>query len=166
MESRKHEPHPSWSTLERALDAHRRGRPREALALCEAAWSLSRKVPGVASQQAAVIGSWYGYLAATIGGRLDEGLTLCRSASDQVFWEPRVFEHLARLEIQGGSRTRALQAVRRGLRLAPDDKDLAAIRRWLGVRRPPPIRFLSRDNPLNRLFGRLSYKAPVVPSSF
>lgn len=160
---KKTEPHPAWSTLERALAAHRKGRPREALALTEAAWNLVKKVPGVPTQQAAIVGSWYGYLAATIGGRLDEGLALCRSASDQVFWEPRVFEHLARLEIQGGSRTRALQAVRRGLKLAPDDSDLKAIRRWLGVRRPPPIRFLSRDNPLNRLFGRLSYKSPASP---
>jgi hypothetical protein len=100
---------------------------------------------------------------ATVDGRLAEGLRLCREAADVVFWEPRVFEHLARLEIEAGSRSRALDAVRRGLNLAPGDRDLLAIRRWLGVRRKPPIGFLHRENVLNQLFGRLTYRRPPFP---
>jgi hypothetical protein len=153
------ESHPCFTTLDRALVAYRKGRHREALALADAAWKLTKQVPG-APTHAAVVGSWLGFLMATVDSRLRDGLKLCREAADVVFWEPRVFDHLARLEIQAGSRQRALAAVRRGLKLSPDDRDLQSVRRWLGVRRRPPIRFLHRDNPLNRLFGKLSYKQP------
>ncbi len=151
--------HPCFSTLERALASYRSGRTREALALAEAAWTLSKEIPG-ASTQAGLVSSWYGFLLGTVGGNLDDGLMLCRDAAEHVFWEPRVFENLARLEIEAGSRTAALGAIRRGLKLNPEDRELKAIRRWLGVRRQPPVRFLSRNHPVNRMLGRLTHRPP------
>lgn len=156
--------HPCFSTLERALIAYRSGRTREALALAEAAFRLSKDLPG-ASTQAGAVSSWYGYLLGTVGGNLDDGLLLCRDAAEHVFWEPRVFENLARLEIEAGSRTAALAAIRRGLNLNPEDRELKVIRRWLGVRRPPAVRFLGRNHPLNRFLGQLTHRPPRIVAS-
>ncbi|RMG48944.1 MAG: hypothetical protein D6718_00730 [Acidobacteria bacterium] len=146
------------------MAAHRAGRPREALALAEAAWKMTREIPG-APPRAAVVQSWYGYLLATVAGKRRDGMELCRDALRRVFWEPRCYELLARLEIESGFRRKALETIERGLQVAPDDPDLQAIRRWLGIRRPPPFPFLDRAHPLNRWVGRLLHRARPQPAT-
>lgn len=147
--------HPSFLTLEKALTAYKNGQPREALAFCEAAWRMVQEIPG-APPQAALVGSWYGLLVGIVGGRLGEGMTLCRDAAKAAFWEPRVHENLARLELMAGHRREALATLERGLQLAPDDRELKQLRQSLGVRRQPPIGFLDRNHLLNRWVGLLT----------
>ncbi|UCF66673.1 MAG: hypothetical protein JSV80_12885 [Acidobacteriota bacterium] len=150
--------HPCFTTLDRALGAYRAGRPKEALALAEAAWRMTEDIPG-APPHAAVVSAWYGYLVGTVGSRWRDGVELCRSATRIAFWEPRVYELLARLEIEGEMRHRALASVQRGLALSPDDPELLQLRRWLGLRRTPVIWFLDRSHPINRWLGRLRHRA-------
>ncbi len=145
--------HPCFETMDRAARAYRHGDHRQALALAEASWKMLAEIPG-APPQAGLVTSWYGYLLALVGGKGHEGLKLAREAADIAFWEPRVFEHLARLELQVGSRRRALDAVRRGLALAPGDRELAELRRLLGIRKRPPLTFLDRKHPINRVLGQ------------
>lgn len=146
--------HPAIDTLQRATNARKLGRDREALALAEAAYRMLTQIPGAPPQSGAVV-SFYGLMLGTAGQRPAEGRRMCREAVAQHFWEPRVYEHLARLEFAMGERRRALEAAERGLALAPDDRDLRSIRSQLGVRRPPSIRFLHRSHPLNVFIGRL-----------
>lgn len=145
--------HPCFASLERACSAFRLGRQREALAMAEAAFQLTKEIPG-APPQAGLVASWYGFLLATEGGAFRDGLELCRQAAEQVFWEPKAFEHVARLELVSGSRVAALHAARRGLELSPNDDCLLSIRRELGVRQRPPLPFLGRSNPINRWVGQ------------
>gem|GEM_PF-5344760 len=39
-----------------------------------------------------------------------------------------------------------------------DVPELLRLRARPGVRRPPALRFLSRNHPLNRILGRLTYR--------
>ncbi len=144
--------HPSQETLQRAIRAFRHGHPREALALAEAAHRMVEEIPGN-PPHAGLAASWRSYLRALVDDELLEGLEGVRAAATIAFWEPRVFSHLAQLELRVGSRRRALDAVRRGLVLAPEDRELLAIRAELGVRQDPPLRFLSRTHPVNRMLG-------------
>lgn len=156
--------HPSISTLERAVLAFRRGLGREALALAEAAWQMAEKIPN-APPEAWMAESWYGYLLGTMARRPQEGLSRCRSAAAKVSWDPRSFEFLARLELATGNRKEAWEALQRGLELAPDNPELIILKQTLGVRRPPPLPFLHRSNPVNILLGRLRSRLTLVTST-
>ncbi|MBP7148652.1 MAG: hypothetical protein KBD01_14030 [Acidobacteria bacterium] len=149
--------HPSFGVLDRAISAHRRGHDQEALALAEAAWKMVANIPG-APPQAGVIGGFYGYLLGTVGSRMTEGLQLCGQACDAAFWEPRVFEYFARLQLASGRRREALLTLERGLAVSPDDRDLRALRRAMGTRQAPALSFLDRRHPLNRVIGRLLHR--------
>jgi hypothetical protein len=149
--------HPSFDTLARSRTAHRNGQPREALALAAASFRMLRDIPG-APRDAAVIPSWYGFLLGTVGNRASEGLTLCRNAAKELFWEPQVLENLARLELACGQRKDAVSTLERGLAIAPDDAGLRELRSQMGCRRPPPLPFLGRSHPVNRALGRIFYK--------
>jgi hypothetical protein len=55
----------------------------------------------------------------------------------------------------GGSRRRAVTALDLGLAVQPGNRSLQHFRGMLGVRRPPVLRFLGRDHPINVALGRL-----------
>jgi tetratricopeptide (TPR) repeat protein len=153
--------HPALDTLRRAVNAHRLNQAREALALAEAAYRMLQQIPGAPPQSGSVV-SFYGFLLGTVGRRPAEGLALCREAVADHFWEPRVYEHMARLELAIGERRRALEAAERGLALSPEDRDLLGLRSDLGIRKSPPIRFLDRSHPINVFFGRMRRRQPAT----
>jgi hypothetical protein len=102
-----------------------------------------------------VAASYLGYCIATVQGRRDEGVKLCRHALRMEVFSSEIWHNLARIHLLQGDRRQAVEAVRRGLSYEPDDTGLGRISGTLGVRRAPPLRFLSRSHLLNRLFGRL-----------
>lgn len=144
--------HPALETLRRATNAYRLGQAREALALAEAAYRIATEIPG-APPQVGTISSFYGLLLGTVGRRPEEGLGLCREAAGRNFWEPEVYEHMARLQMSLGERRAALETIERGLALSPEDRGLLEFRQSLGVRRSPPVPFLDRSHPVNRWMG-------------
>ncbi|MEE8428542.1 MAG: hypothetical protein V3S33_03455 [Gammaproteobacteria bacterium] len=86
------------------------------------------------------------------------GLNLCRRAAAEELFVAGVFANLAHAEIRLNHRRRAYEAVCRGLRLDPDHVGLRNLRLHMGVRRTPPIAFLSRSHILNRILGKLTYR--------
>lgn len=93
------------------------------------------------------------------------GLELCRRAAAMAEAGADVFENLARAELHSGHRWAALCAIEQGLALEMGHEGLIRLRRSMGVRRPPLIGFLSRDQLLNRILGRLTYRRPRLDSS-
>ncbi|HET9795165.1 MAG TPA: hypothetical protein VFS34_11940 [Thermoanaerobaculia bacterium] len=62
--------------------------------------------------------------------------------------------HMAKIYLLAESRRKAFEELERGLALAPNHPDLKRLQREMGVRQPPVIGFLSRDNPLNIKLGK------------
>ncbi|MGD2075276.1 MAG: hypothetical protein PVI91_12560 [Gammaproteobacteria bacterium] len=87
------------------------------------------------------------------------GLNLCRNAAGLETVHAAVFLNLALAELRLHHRKRACQAVSRGLKVDPRHKELLALRRKMGVRRPPFIPFLKRDNLLNKWLGKATYRS-------
>ena len=85
------------------------------------------------------------------------GLNLCRQAAQEELHAAEIFENLVRAELKLGHRKRACDALRRGLRVDKGHPGLRALRDAMGVRRGPCLSFLDRDNPLNRLLGKMTY---------
>ena len=87
------------------------------------------------------------------------GLNLCRRAAQEEAHRGEVFENLVRAELKLGHRKQACDALRRGQRLDKGNAGLRALREEMGMRRSPCLSFLDRDNPLNRILGRLTYRS-------
>jgi len=94
-------------------------------------------------------------LAIGMTGNLQEGLATCQRALSTDRRNPDIWAALARLTLLSGDRRKAYDAVARGLRLAPRNKELLDLRRSLGVRRSPPVPFLDRGHPVNVRIGRV-----------
>lgn len=101
---------------------------------------------------------FYSYLGLGIAqrdGRFSEGLRLCEHAIKLEFYEAEAYANLARVQLLANERRSAVDTVRRGLAVDPENSGLLILQQQLGKRRPAPIPFLSRTNPLNQLIGRL-----------
>ncbi len=94
-------------------------------------------------------------LAVAHTGDLKEASQLCLSALGHERRNPDVYAALARIYGMAGSRRKAIDALDRGLTLSPRHPGLLAVQQDLGVRRTPPIPFLSRDNRWNIWLGRV-----------
>jgi hypothetical protein len=99
--------------------------------------------------------SYLGYGIARCQGKVKEGLKLCEHSVKVEFYESDNYLNLARTCLLAKDRTGAVRAVRGGLKVDPQNLDLLALYRELGIRQEPIIAFLSRGNPLNMLLGRI-----------
>jgi len=87
--------------------------------------------------------------------RLKEGIEVAKRAASQARRNPEVSLCLARLYILARQRRRAVEELERALRISPRNRDLGSLRMELGVRRSPPIPFLSRASAVNVRIGRV-----------
>ncbi len=87
-----------------------------------------------------------------------EGIKQCRTAAHFEQYDADVYYNLAVAELKMRDRRRAVDAIRSGLIIDRDHRGLNALRRKIGERRPPVVRFLSRDHGLNKFLGRLTYR--------
>ena len=86
------------------------------------------------------------------------GMDLCRQAASVERHDGDVFLNLAQAELKRGNRRAAVAALERGLDIDSTHPDLGKMRYDIGHRSDPIISILKRDNFLNRLFGKLTYK--------
>jgi tetratricopeptide (TPR) repeat protein len=100
--------------------------------------------------------SWLGLTQAMQGQR--GGLVLCRLAAKEEAREGEVFFNLARAEFRIGDVDKALRALEQGHRVSPDHTGIHDMLARLDRRRDPAIPFLSRNNVLNRLIGKLTWR--------
>ena len=85
----------------------------------------------------------------------NNGLLLCRDAASNEMFDGYVFLNLACAEWESGNRKRAIEAVRHGIKIDADHRQLNSACSKLGCRKRCCFSFLARSHKLNRLFGRL-----------
>ncbi|VAW55492.1 hypothetical protein MNBD_GAMMA05-2514 [hydrothermal vent metagenome] len=83
------------------------------------------------------------------------GLLLCRDAASNEVFDGAVFLNLACAEWHSNNRKRAVDAVRHGVKIDPDHKQLNYACAKLDCRKKCCFSFLPRGHKLNRLFGRM-----------
>ena len=99
--------------------------------------------------------SYLGCATARIQGPTKEARSLCRHAVKVEFFQPENWANLAEVMLLSKKRKEAVEAVRQGLEIDPQNARLQELEATLGLRRPPVLGMLSRANPLNRILGRL-----------
>ncbi len=140
-------------SFERGKGALDRGRQREALAYFEAAIELEKRF-GVPQPQARYL-SHYGLCLGTTTPRKYEGVQFCREAATLETYNPDLHWNLGRALLAARRRREAHQAFKRGLSVQPDHPGILSELRRMGVRKKPPLPFLSRRNPLNVILGKI-----------
>ena len=98
---------------------------------------------------------WYsrlGFCIAKQRGHLTRAFELCRTAIEHDPDNPLHYLYLGKVHPVAGHKDEALQAFRQGMVLG-GSPHLEQILAALGTRKPPVIRFLSRDHLLNKYLG-------------
>jgi tetratricopeptide (TPR) repeat protein len=99
--------------------------------------------------------SYFGLCLGVAERRFDKALELCRSAAKQEFFNPALYHNLARVHLAFGFKAEAIRYLRRGLMIDPECEVIGEELQQLGVRHPPVLGFLRRQNTLNRWCGML-----------
>ncbi|MGI9591625.1 MAG: tetratricopeptide repeat protein [Myxococcota bacterium] len=99
--------------------------------------------------------SYFGLCLGLTERRFDKALELCRSAAKEEFYNAGLYHNLARVHLAFGFKAEAIRYLRRGLMIDPKSQPILLELEELGRRRGPVLAFLRRQNPLNRLLGRL-----------
>ena len=82
---------------------------------------------------------------------------MSRPSKAIAFYQPENYLNLARTQLLANDRRGAVSAIQGGLKIDPHQEDLLELQRQIGVRREPVLSFLSRDNLINRILGRLRH---------
>jgi len=134
----------------------RNGRQKEAYGILLRASAIYPSHP--------IILSYLGGLQAAVDKKYKSGLASCRKAfvlfrtSDpqsaaRVY--PILYLNLGRTFLANGRKKEAVESFRKGLQYDRYNADLKKEVKLLGIRKQPPIAFLSRSNLLNRMIGNL-----------
>jgi len=85
----------------------------------------------------------------------DDGLLLCRDAASNEVLDGQVYLNLACAEWYANNRRRAVDAIRRGVKIDAANHQLNRACAQLDCRKKCCFGFLPRGHKLNRIFGRL-----------
>ena len=126
----------------------------ESLAYFESALNLEERIGSGGGRRMKYL-SYYGLALSFAAGRTEEAIDMCERALAVEFYNPDLYLNVARVYLAAGKLRRAHRALCQGLRIESRHPGLLEEVRKMGVRRRPIFRFLSRNNPFNRVTGRL-----------
>jgi tetratricopeptide (TPR) repeat protein len=102
--------------------------------------------------------SYYGLTVALEDENVEQGIQICREAIHLVPFEPEFYLNLSRVYMKAGKRKQALGILQEGLALNHKSKLLASEFAKIDLRRKPFFSLLHRDNILNKILGKLTYR--------
>ena len=144
---------PAENSYRKGMAALSDGDPIHAVAFFESAMRLERE-RGVARPQMRYV-SYYG-LSLALSDRPTRGaIEACKMAAEKDFYNTELQLNLGKVYLLAGKVTKAMDVLHRALRMAPGHKELRATLASADRRRRPPIRWLSRNHPVNQLLGRM-----------
>ncbi len=109
--------------------------------------------------------SFHGLMLALRENRREEGLELCERALLLAPDRPEAYLNLARVYRKMSQQRRAVDTLRRGLLVRPNDPVLLREIQHASPRRKPPFATLDRDHPLNKFLGKLQARLASAPRS-
>ena len=100
--------------------------------------------------------SYYGLSLAYATGQIPDAVRACRRALKLEFYNAELYLNLGKIYMLEGNRGAAFRTFRSGLTLESDHPGICREIERMGLRRRPPVPFLSRSNPVNRVLGLLA----------
>lgn len=106
-----------------------------------------------------VFSSFLGMIGALRDSQPFQGLEVCKKAVNMDPDEPLCYLNLARIYMAMNDRYHAVRAIHKGLRSRNKSRELLyTYYKSIGIRRQPPLKFLHRDNPVNKVLGKITFK--------
>ncbi|GAC1448702.1 MAG: tetratricopeptide repeat protein [Desulfuromonadaceae bacterium] len=99
--------------------------------------------------------SWYSYLGYCIAkqrGQIKKGIDLCLISLELEREEPVHYLNLGNIYLVSGNKSEALRVFREGI-VRGNNEEIQSILDEIGMRKPPIIKSLPRNNPVNRFLG-------------
>ncbi|TSK08073.1 MAG: tetratricopeptide repeat protein [Geobacter sp.] len=96
--------------------------------------------------------SYLGFCIAKERGQVKKGAELCLASLEHEPQNPVHYLNLARVHQVAGNKVQAIEVLRQGMGVGGSEEIVTLLGK-LGTRRPPPLRFLSRDHFLNKWLG-------------
>jgi len=85
-------------------------------------------------------------------GQTNKALALCGETLEAEPDNSILYLNMGKIYLMQGKTEEAIEILRKGLTQGTNEQIIAELGR-IGTRRPPPLSFLSRDNPLNKYLG-------------
>jgi predicted Zn-dependent protease len=148
---------PAEQSFNKGLEALARGEAVKALAMFEAAIRLDRKFRAAARPQPRYL-SFYGLCLGLESHRWKEAVDLCREAVAAESYNPDLHLNLGRVLVAAGRRKEGWEALQRGAEVDEAHEGLRRALAAMGARRRPPVPFLARSHPLNRMLGKMAHQ--------
>lgn len=104
-----------------------------------------------------LVRSYLAFCLAREHRQMQKAAALCTGALQDEPGNPVHYLNLGRIYLLAGQKNRAIQTWRRGLKFGHHPQ-IAAELRNLGRRKPPVLKSLGREHPLNKQLGRLLQK--------
>jgi len=139
-------------TLSLAVAAAERGEYAAALPMLQSVYRA------IAPESAPLGLSTYGLCLARIEGKRKLGMEFCRRATLIAPDDGRHWANLVRMYILLRNRRTAVETLEATLGRLRHDPALLRVRSEIGYREAPSLSFLSRTNPLNKLYSRTAWK--------
>jgi hypothetical protein len=124
--------------------------PKAAHAVFTKAWRKNLNDPRVLSN--------FGLTLVLIEGDRQRGIRFCEEAVRRGFITTESLVNLARALVVTRNKEQAVRALKKAMELSPSDPQLGLEFAALGLRRPPPLPWFSRDFFLNKWIGKLTWK--------
>ncbi len=119
-----------------------------------------------------IVLSFYGYVQTIVDKRFQSGMAACRkslglfnpsdAASARALY-PVLYLNLGRACAAAGRKKEAVEAFAKGLKHDKGHVELKKEMKALGMRKQPPLPFLSRSNPINKYLGIILHRAGASP---
>ncbi len=135
-------------TLNLAVAAAERGEYAAALPMLQSVYR------DVAPENAPLGLSAYGLCLARVEGKRSLGMELCQRATQIAPDDGRHWANLVRMYVLVRNRRKAVETLDDILRRLRQNPALLRVRTEIGYRETTSLRFLSRTNPLNKLYSR------------
>lgn len=139
--------------IERAIEAAKEEDYLRALTMFSDIYGTDDSPPIQSPKDAAGL-SYFGLCIALIRKKWKPAIDLCKRAIDLEFYNADHYVNLTKVYIAAGNRKKALETVEAGLKVQPENDDLIATRKSLGVRARPAVPFLDRSHPVNVTLGQ------------
>jgi tetratricopeptide (TPR) repeat protein len=107
-----------------------------------------------------VVRSYLAFCLAKERRQLNKAATLCNEALQEEPANPVHYLNLGRIYLLAGQKNRAIQAWRRGLRIGRNPQIALELRK-LGMRKPPLLKALGREHPVNKYLGMMLQKMGI-----
>lgn len=119
--------------------------------------ALSLFEQAAAEDDSPLVRSYLAYCRAKTKGMFRDAVAICMEARREEPKNSDIYLNLGRVHLLTGNRKQAIQVFRLGLRLGRNSRIISELTA-LGLRKEPPLPFLQRSNPVNKMLGKLMTK--------